>query len=168
MNEHAINEIIDVFFDEKAVIEQLLSLSEKKKASIIKGDVKSLGLLLESEEILSYQIGELESRRTALTSALSSQFGLSGGTLTLLQIAETTQDPKTREKLHTLREELSVMLKKQERYNRTNQELLKRKMNYIDVMLGALMQHEPVGETYDCAGNTGKAYRSAGLFDRSI
>jgi hypothetical protein len=60
------------------------------------------------------------------------------------------------------------MIKKQESYNRTNSELLKRKMNYIDLMLGLLTQDEPWGEVYDRAGCVEHRRRGAGLFDKSV
>jgi hypothetical protein len=133
----AVKEIVDVFSGEKEILQQLLCLSEQKKASIIGGDVKKLGSLLEAEEVLSYELGDLESRRTLLTDAYARRFGMSGAKITLLQIADTAEDPRAKEQLHTLRTELMAMIKKQERYNRTNSELLKRKMNYIDLNVGS-------------------------------
>ena len=168
MDESVIKEIISTISDEKAVLGRLISLSEQKKAFIIGGDVKRLNNMLKTEEALSYEFDDLESRRMMLTNTFARRTGLSGGKLTLLQIAETAEEPETREKLHALRTELLGMLKKQERYNRTNRELLKRKMNYIDVMLGVMLREEPLGETYDCTGSMGTEYRSTGLFDRSV
>ena len=68
----------------------------------------------------------------------------------------------------TLHSELAEMLKKQKRYNRTNQALLKRKKNYINVMLGALLQEEPIGNTYDSNGSVGNRCLNSGLFDQCV
>ncbi len=168
MDERTIIEIWKVFTREKEVLKQMLSLSEQKKAAIIGGDVKKLGLFLESEEVLAYDLGDLEQRRIVLTEALAGQLGENGRKLTLLEIAGMTESPADQNRLHTLRTELIGMLKKLERLNKTNRELLRRKMNYIDTMLGLLVQDEPIGGTYDSTGYLGGRYRSTGLFDQSI
>ena len=135
----------------------------RRRSSIIGGDVKRLGALLESEEVLSYELRDLESRRALLTDTCARRLGLGGGKITLLQIAETAEDPVTKGKLHALRAELSAMIKKQERYNKTNSELLKRKMNYIDLMLGLLTQEEHRGGGLHRTGSVDHRRRGAGL-----
>jgi len=168
MDENTILEIWKVFTREKEVVKQMLALSEQKKASIIGGDVKKLGLILESEEVLSYDLRDLEQRRVALTDALAGQLGQSGRKLTLLEIAGMAESPADQHRLNALRVELIGMLGKLERLNKINRELLRRKLNYIDAMLGLLTQDEPIGGTYDSTGSLGGQYRSTGLFDQSI
>ncbi len=160
--------IIDIFAEERDILIRLLSISEQQKALIIKGDVKSLGSLLETEAVLSNELGKLEEKRVIHTGALAERLGRSARNLTLKQIAGMTEDPGVKGKLLALRSELSEMLRKQKRYNRTNQELLKRKKNYINVMLGVLLQEEPIGSTYDCNGSIGNRYQSTGLFNQSV
>jgi flagellar biosynthesis/type III secretory pathway chaperone len=168
MDESTVLEIWKVFRREKEVVKQMLSLSEQKKASIIGGDVKKLGLILGSEEVLSYDLRDLEQRRIVLTDALAGQLGQKGSKLTLLEIAGMAESPADQKRLNDLRTELLGMLGKLARLNKTNRELLRRKMNYIDAMLGLLTQDEPIGGTYDSTGSMGGRYRSTGLFDQSI
>ncbi|NMA25576.1 MAG: flagellar protein FlgN [Clostridiales bacterium] len=168
MDESTVLEIWKVFTREKEVVRQMLALSEQKKASIIGGDVKKLGRILESEEVLSYDLKELERRRVVLTDALAEQLGRKGRELTLLEIAGMAESPADQHRLNALRAELIGMLRKLERLNKINRELLRRKLNYIDAMLGLLTQDEPIGGTYDSTGSMDGRYRSTGLFDQSI
>lgn len=163
-----IKEIVNNFAEERDVLIQLLSISERKKAFIIGGNVKKLGGLLEDEGVLSDELSELEEKRAVLTDALAEWYGCRDRKMTLAQIADMTEDPEIKEKLLAVRAELNGILRKQKRYNKANQELLKRKKSYIDVMLGVLMQEEPIGDTYDSTGCVGNRYRNAGLFDQSV
>ncbi len=160
--------MIDIFTEEKELLVRMLSVSEQKKALIIDGDVEKLGGLLETEAALSGELSGLEGKRAALAAVLERQLGHAGGSLTLARLAELAQDPRIREKLLALRNELSDMLRKQKRVNRTNQELISRKKDYIGLMLGVLLQEEPRDGTYDSSGCTGSRYQSSGLFDQSV
>jgi flagellar biosynthesis/type III secretory pathway chaperone len=168
MDTPTINALIDIFTEEKELLSRMLSVSEQKKALIIAEDVEKLGGLLETEAVLTDELSGLEIKRTALTAALGRQPGDAGGNLTLTQIAERTKGPRVREKLLAVRNELSGLLRKQRRYNRTNQELISRKKDYISVMLGVLLQEEPLDGTYDSSGCTENRYQSTGLFDQSV
>jgi flagellar biosynthesis/type III secretory pathway chaperone len=163
-----IKALIDIFTEEKELLARFLSVSEQKKALIITEDVKKLGGLLETEAALTGQLSGLEEKRAALAAALERQLGHTNGSLTLARLAELTQDPRIREKLLALRNELSDLLKKQKRVNRTNQELISRKKDYIGLMLGVLLQEEPLDGTYDSSGCTGSRCQSSGLFDQSV
>ncbi len=163
-----INKIIEIFTEEKEILSSLLSISEEKKGFIIGGDVIKLDSLLERETELSGQLSALEEDRMALTNGLAQKLEYRDKSLTLEKIAELTKDPVVKSKLLKIRSEFSQMLKKQKKYNRTNQELLLRKKNYINVMLGALLQEQPLDATYDTAGYVGNRYQSTGLFDQCI
>ena len=163
-----IKEIVDVFAEERDILIQLLSISEQKKTFIIGGDVKKLGSLLEDEVVLSDKLSALEEKRVALTGTLVERYGCRDREITLAQIADMTEDPRVKKKLLAVRAELNGMLRKQKRYNKTNQELLKRKKSYINFMLGVMLQDEPIGGTYDITGCIGNRHQNAGLFDQSV
>ena len=160
--------IIDIFTKEKDILSQLLAVSAQKKAHIIAGDVEKLGGILETETALSVEFGQLEENRSALTAGLARRLGQGDGKLTLVQLAGLAEDVRVRDELLALREELTELLKKQKKLNRTNQELISRKNDYINVMLGALIQEEPLDNTYDSTGCVGGRYQSTGLFDQSV
>lgn len=163
-----IKDIIDLFIKEEEVLKRLLSISEQKRAFIIGEDIAELKSLLESEAVLSESLRKLEEKRAILTACIADELGLSDRELTLEQLADAAGDAVAKEKLLDIRAELSGLLRKQKRYNRTNMELLSRKKNYINVILGALLHDEPLGGTYDSKGSTDIRYQSAGLFDHSV
>ena len=163
-----IKKITDIITEERAILIQLLSISEHQKAFIVKDDIVNLGNLLEREELLSSELGMLEEQRMLLTDALAEKLGWHDGPLTLKQIIELTEDNEAKGKLLALYAELTELLRKQKRYNRTNQELIKRKKNYINVMLGALLQNDPISNTYNCSGSVSNRYPSTGMFDQSV
>ncbi|MGI5970207.1 MAG: flagellar protein FlgN [Oscillospiraceae bacterium] len=161
-------EIFDAFSEAKTILERSLCLSAQKKSLIIKGNAGELGKLLAREEELTDKLIELESKLNTMCSERAVRLGRGGGKLSLSELIEMTDDEQAKERFDALRREISDIIRKQAKLNRTNRELIRRKMNYVDAILGALVSDEQYCGTYDSKGSVDSNYGGTGLFDLSV
>ena len=161
-------EIIDLLKEEKELLNRTLAFSEEKTKSIVEGDASQLKQIVEAEETVMYEFGELEDKRALLTASLAEQTGIAAKQLTLSKIAKMADDETLAKTVRDIQKDFSDLIIKQKKINSMNQKLIKRKMNYIDVMLGALLERDPPSDTYGSCGKMNTCHASAGLFDFSV
>jgi len=72
----AYDTVLALLEGQKAVYEELLSVSKKKQAGLVKGSIEALDSLTRSEEALIFQAGRLEDERFRYTDELIAAKGL--------------------------------------------------------------------------------------------
>ncbi len=164
MEHWAVDRIVGLLNEEKALYQEIASVSRRKKKLIISGDIGELAPLVKTEEEMVGRLTAVEKERISLSETLADQLGIPRQEFSLKLLAENMKEPERRAAILKLRENLFTMVSVQAQCNNTVKELLKQKKEYADVMLG-LLQTQSVGTTYDSRGSVDAAYSASGLFD---
>ncbi len=164
MEHWAVDRLVGLLNEEKALYQELASVSRRKKKLILSGEIGDLAPLVKTEEEMVDRLTAFEKERVSLSETLADQLGMPPEKFTLKLLAENMREPERRDAILRLRENLFTMVSVQARNNDIVKELLRQKKEYADAML-SLLQTQSFGTTYDSRGSADAAYSAAGLFD---
>lgn len=128
--------LVDILKSEKEAYQELLGLARKEQELIIEGDVEGILGVVRATEHLMFVIRDLEDSRLALIYK-GSDFNSSQQNIDLSSVAKTFDAQRAGE-ADLLKDEILSIIKDLSETNQTNAGLLKRKIGYVDFMLGAL------------------------------
>lgn len=132
--------LIDILINEKESYQDLLELSRKEQELIIKGDVEGLSAIVKETEHLISTILDLQKKRLSLM-GMDAGFDLPSLPLEFSPIVNILDKP-TAERASELKDAMLSIIKDLTEINRTNAELLKRSMSYIDFLLNEITREE--------------------------
>ena len=151
------------------VDQQLLTLAEEQRHSIIENEVDKLDSLVKQQSALLRQLTMLEKKRLASADHLHSVLGLPARPFTLSELipyAPTAQQPS----LRSLLEEFAALLSQLKEANATNKLLLQTNIELNELMLGLLADSvDPLNNFY--CGDGSKAEETLigpSLFDHQV
>ncbi|CUH94439.1 hypothetical protein P22_0505 [Propionispora sp. 2/2-37] len=146
------------------VYRTILTLSQRKKDTLIAGQVKELEEITRQEETLILQVGRLEKERQQVMAEIRQVNGLQDEELTLVQVKDLV-DASTAGRLETGSEELRSVLRDLKSMNELNTKLLQRAIAFVDFNINVLAQHS-VGPVYAAQGQNGTSVQERTLVDR--
>ncbi|MDU4959238.1 MAG: flagellar protein FlgN [Sporomusaceae bacterium] len=151
--------------DLTALYRVMLEVSRKKKQALIAAEVAELEQLVKQEEALILQIGACEKARTKLIGELANACGLPADELTLTKAKALSGSAAV--KLEAAETELTAVIAELAPLNKTNAELIRQSLNYVNFNLNILTQ-TVADPNYAAKGGDQSAPRSKSLIDAKI
>ncbi len=142
---------------EKAVYEEVVSLSAKKSEAIAGGQIDILNEIVRDEQTCLVKIHDLERRREAISGKFSELCGKPAKEITMRDIIEVAPE-SGRGALQALHAELSDVLSRQSELNDINRRLIESKLEYINFSLDVMTSNGNTG-TYSQAGSESASRR---------
>ena len=139
--------MIDVTTEEKELYEQIYSLSLKKKATIIKGDVDLLKNTVEDEQSLLEKACEIEERRQRLSEELFERHGIPRDKRIVDRLAEHENEADG-QKLLDISSELRQIVNRQKRVNDINRKLINTQLEYLELSLDSILRNNLDSDEY--------------------
>ena len=155
--------LIDILDNEAEIYREVLKLSHNKTNVIVEGSAAELEKLTREEQVLIFQIADLEDVREKITAKLSAQCKEGSGKLTVSVLAGLLPQDRA-QRLGAAQEKLSKTLKEIKEVNSLNSRLIRNSLDYIDFSINLLTGAEATGNLY---GNSGQASsgRKRNFFD---
>ncbi|MCK5129297.1 MAG: flagellar protein FlgN [Clostridiales bacterium] len=145
------NEFLDILNAEKAVHEELLSLSIQKKEVLIKNDIKVLDDIVSQEKALYEKVKSFEANRESIVAKIAIKLNVANDEVTLDKIIENTTGTIKKQML-SIKKEINTVIGELSQLNDINKDLLKTHINYTIFSLDIMTQSGVAGETYDNSG----------------
>lgn len=163
MLEQAVENLIDNFCQQKDGYQLLSNLAIRKRAALIKGDLKEIEGITKEERGIILSLSKLEEDRVKTQSQLAEQFGKQPNELSLSVLAETVKGPLA-EQLTSVGNDLVNLVVNLREENKTNTTLIEQSLDYINYAVDLLTDVDDM-PTYSNQGNSSSAAR---LFDKKI
>ena len=161
-------ELLDVLHQEKESYDELLSLTDGKRDSIVNKDLDKLTSITNQEEEISSRLKNLENKTARILTDMSVVLGLDGDRATVGQVIEKlANQPEEQIRLTEARDSLVESATKMQFMNQQNQILLQQALEMVefDLTLFKSLRQAPETANYDKnAYNTGDLLGS-GSFD---
>lgn len=158
--------LITVLEEQRDIQAALVGLSEKKIAVIAGGDVNALNEITEQESAIVARIAAVERKQTACVESLAAFMGVPATQLRIQAVITAARGP-LKQRLTTLREELTVLVEKQVKYNDMNRRLLEMNMEHIQFLLNR-NGTERSAPTYGSDGDMQQLRSQIRLLDRKV
>lgn len=157
--------LVDTIQKQKDVYGKLLSLAQEKQPFLVKGNIAEIERITKEEELLILQVGRLEEQRKALHQNLASHFELSPEELTVGELIKRT-DVETALAFESVIQELIGVLGRLGNKNKTNTELIKNSLDFVNFSLNILTS-DSVKPAYGSTKEEKQNINSK-IFDRTI
>jgi flagellar biosynthesis/type III secretory pathway chaperone len=131
--------LLDILRQEKKVFSELLQLSNIEQGYIVQNDIDGLMDVTSKKERLAVAVQELELKRQAYINSLG---GNSSQGSFRAHMSTDGLDPLLEKEADELKNELLSVITEFDYVNQTNGELLKRSLDYVNFMLGAIIPDE--------------------------
>lgn len=161
------DDLIDVLTGENEEYGKLAVLSKEKKQVIINADVPALEKIVDKEQDVASTIQNLDNRRRKVMHDMAVVLNKPEDDFTLTTIIDMLgSQPKERERLQNVKDQLKTTLEEVRKINEQNQILLKQALDMVefDLTLFRSMRSAPETANYDKnAYNTGEVLGSSGF-----
>ncbi len=162
MLERTLEELAGVLERQADVYDALAVLGEKKKGILVEGRLRELEEVVVAEEVLVRKAARLEEVRGEIVDRLAAGEETSAGVLKVKTLMEQCPEPLST-RFQQVQDRLSQSVERVGSLNRTNGELIRRSLRYIDFSLQVLLGAGGT-VTYRAGGrwsgaNTGQAAR---------
>jgi len=135
---------------QKQLYDEVLQLAKKKQAAIERGDSGELDYIVEAEQLLILELGNLEKSRNRIIDETAKKYGLDQSKLTVKNWPDATG--KEKEQLLNLQKEFGETLKDVDNFNKTNQKLISMQLDYIKHVLESAGEKNKTN-SYGSSGN---------------
>lgn len=126
-------------------------LSLLKKKAIAKEDIKELDLIVSEENNLIEKITDVNTEIQSIIERISNHMNVKKEQLTIAKIIENIESVNLKHKLRAVTKEFSDVFEKQKKLNKTNQDMLAKKLSHIKSKMDSIML-ENENSTYDYEG----------------
>lgn len=162
-------ELLNVLSEEEETFKKLLDITSRKTPIIVSGNVAALTAITDEEQNVMDHISHLDKKRETVTRDIADVLNKDVGTLKLSALADLLKgQPKERERLNTLIDELSGTVSQIHRINEQNEELIKHSLEMVefDMNMFKAMRQAPQTANYGkSAMNIGGTLGTTGGFD---
>ena len=161
-----LQDLCSLLDEQKAVLEEILRLSQEQRRVIISGESDKLEDVVRLELRAVSKLGTIEKKRVELHSAISAEFDLPDGNVNVSAIAERAA-PHEQEAIRKLQKELMELIAEQSEVNSENKELIGAHMEYTEIMMNLMVDSEdPLNNFYGGDGKTSDdRKKTTGFFD---
>jgi flagellar biosynthesis/type III secretory pathway chaperone len=108
------------------------NLENRKKETLIKGDMEELSSIVNEETRLIRLLGKLEEDRSLVVKQLAKEANLPSSDPTLRELLSHVKDPVDRNRLEELQLQLVSLMKEIQQVNELNQQLIQQSLDYIN------------------------------------
>lgn len=161
--ERVFKNLADLLERQKDIYEEIFNLAKQKQKELVKGSLDVLNNLNKHEEMLVIRAGRLEEERFKCTNDLVDLYGIDEKA-TLRELLEKAP-PNTKITLDSLHKSLAQLLKKLEKVNGENMDLIKQSLRFIHFSLEAVTQET---QTTYTAHRAIKVENLTKLLDRKV
>lgn len=138
--EGLLEELLQVMKEQRRVLGLLLDLETKKRASLVKVDLKELEKIVVSEELLVAEAGEIEERRYRVSCSLAEEMGLIPEEVSISGLRDLF--PCQAEGIEAVRQELQEILGELQELNQQNYDLIQQSLQYVDFAINLITRGE--------------------------
>jgi len=133
------NALLDVLKSEKESYQELLNLSKKEQELIVSGNIEELSDLVKATEQMMQGVRDLERKRLTLL-----QVGTDSIPQPVPQLSTILKDfdKQTADEAAKLKDQMLSIVEDLGETNKTNAELLRRNIGYINFLFNAIMREE--------------------------
>ncbi|MCL2078471.1 MAG: flagellar protein FlgN [Oscillospiraceae bacterium] len=162
----SISDLCAILKEQKAVLTNMLTLSEEERQIIVSGQSDKLEGVIRLEMKELGKLGGIEKRRMLLMQTIAEELCIPELELTVSKIAERADSDES-EAIRKLQEELTPLLEQHSAVNKENRSLIKAHVEYSQTMLELLVGvDDPLNNMYGGDGrSTPDKKRTTGLYD---
>lgn len=162
-----IEDLITTLEQEKDYYKDLLSISEQKTETIIKGDVTDLNELTNREQEIAAKVIKVDKKREEIISDIALVTSKNADELTISNLAELlVKQEQEHIKLINLRDEIKEIVEKLQIINDRNKILLQESLDYIDFTMNALQSNSYITNiNYESQGQMCDNQEGKSFFD---
>ncbi|HJV44986.1 MAG TPA: flagellar protein FlgN [Bacillota bacterium] len=122
---------------------RLLDLEKEKQMVLVNGDAKLLQNVINQESTLVEQIGKLEGERQQQVKQFASEKKLPSQISTVNDLIRCLDNQEEKSSLIQSAQQLTVLVEEIQQLVKSNQELIKLSLSYVQYSMGILIQREP-------------------------
>ncbi len=140
--------LIDVLEKESSEYEVLLALSLKKTPIIVGGNLENLQKITDEEQEVVSRVNNLDKKRMEITADIANVLNKDVETLKLANLMEMLQSrPAEQKALAASHDRLQVVVRKLQRVNKQNEELLNESLEMVQFELNMIQAMKAAPET---------------------
>jgi flagellar biosynthesis/type III secretory pathway chaperone len=163
----SLQQIADILERECQLYSVLLDLSRKKTQVIVDARISELEKLVEAEQRLIFELGDLEDKREEWVADFARQQGMEPKDITISYIASLAEGA-LKDRLKQLQEIIYDIIDRQKQVNQVNERLIRNNLEFIDFSLGVIAGREQAGGVYKKTGETGSKHQGYSLIDKKV
>ncbi|HEU4964907.1 MAG TPA: flagellar protein FlgN [Bacilli bacterium] len=137
--------------------EQLLTLANRKKDILIKGDMQALNDLVKEELGCVQRVERLEGERLGAGRLLAARLGLAVDQLTAERVIALASDEAEATQMQALTERLRSTVNELQKQNDLNKQLIEQSLQFVRLSVD-LLSESPLVPTYGGTGATNEPY----------
>ena len=144
----------------------LFTFADEKKNAIIKNDIESINMITMKETKALKPVPELEASSRSLMTKLQRELGFRPKLkMTLSELVQLVIDPKQKQELAELQNDLAHMSEQLKKANEHNQQLIQLSLEYVHFSLDAICGPPEDEVTYKRPSPGTDVQRRTGLYD---
>lgn len=161
--------LIEVLEQESSEYEGLLSLSQKKTTIIVGGNLEELQKITDDEQELVSRISHLEKKRTETTADIANVLNKDVKSLKLVNLIEMlAARPAEQQKLADAHDRLRSSVRKLQRINEQNRELLANALEMVEFEMNLLQASKAAPEMANYTKGAYSTGETMGVFSRGF
>lgn len=164
---NSLQQITDILERECELYGVLLDLSRKKTQVIVDAQISELEKLVEAEQRLIFELGNLEDKREEWVARFAQQEGMEPKDVTISYIVSRAEG-ELKDRIKQLHEKLYGIIEAQKQVNQINERLIRNNLEFIDFSLGFITGREQSGGIYKKTGETGSKRQGYSLIDKKV
>jgi len=161
-----VDQLVMALEKEEEIYQDVLDFSIKKKQAIIDGDVKSLEKIVIKEKALAMSLIKLDNIRIRIVNEILKENNIDS----VENITELSEyiDPRSKEKILTLKSKLNHVIKKVRNENNLNKDLVEQQLDYIQFNIDLMTNIDLGSNNYSKEANDNVKKGRKNLFDAKI
>lgn len=166
MEQSTFQKLVDQLMQLLSAYEQLLSIAQEKKVSIIHNKIEEVNVATKKESRLVQPISELESTIRGYMTAIQRELGLRPKLkLTLSDLIKIFTKPDEKLVLLDVKNKLATVAVELQHANELNQQLIQQSLEYVNFSLDVLCGPEEEEVTYQRPTYQQQPKKRTGLYD---
>lgn len=162
----SIKQLKEALLQESRMYEEVLILEQKKIDIIKKAKLKELEKITEEEQEFIFKIGTYERIRSSVIANICEELD-EKQVSTITDMLPLIRDEKDKKTIDSLRNQILNTIEEIKEINKTNEALMKERLDFIHFSMELLTTDPADGNNYD-QGVVGQGKQKTNLFDASI
>jgi len=162
----SIKQLKEALLQESRMYEEVLILEQKKIDIIKKAKLRELEKITEEEQEFIFKIGTYERIRSSVIANICEEFD-GKQVYTITDMLPLIRDEKDKKTIDSLRNQILNTIEEIKEINKTNEALMKERLDFIHFSMELLTTDPADGNNYD-QGVVGQGKQKTNLFDASI
>lgn len=147
----------------------LFTFAEEKKQAIIKNHIETINMITMKESKAMKPVPDLESSARTLLTKLQRELGFRPKLkMTLSEMVQLLTDPKQKQELSQVQNDLASVSDKLKQSNAHNQQLIQLSLEYVNFSLDAICGPPEDEVTYQRPTQSNQVQKRTGIYDRRM